>query len=435
MAWQEGAGAAAAAASSARSRYLTRSRELAELAVQGDDAFLRDLDAIQAQLARVDNKHTKIRVKLWVDKLSEATSNATWKKNRDAYARLLLAQLEESELSEPFIKLPDNGPLPTLPLYLRSHPPRSPTFGCTSPRRRQPEGFGAGESTTPPPPSRLPAPASRLPSSYSAPRVSAAPALAPAPSSRRPTASSFVREEEEAAERARHESLLVARLEGAHAGQMAALQTRLESALRDLESQRHMVETLKSDLATERHLRVSDKQRLRTHHLEEIDQLQRLHLAELDSARAGPPTSFAGAASSPRSRRSRGSQASLVIDLPAARLEHRDYYDGFGGGGGGRGDDDSASQGRDVRSADAARAGSHALGGHSLGNFDYYDDGSGLALGQSVGLGLADGLSELADPDDDRFLDYLDEFQRRAKRMIRESPPMVKTSPERSAKK
>ena len=434
MAWEEGAGAAAAAASSARSRYLARSRELAELAVQGDDAFLRDLDAIQAQLARVDNKHTKIRVKLWVDKLSEATSNATWKKNRDAYARLLLAQLEESELSEPFIKLPENGPLPTLPLYLRSHPPRSPTFGCTSPRRRRPEGFGAGESTTPPPPSRQPASASRPPSSYSAPRVLAAPApaLAPAPSSRRPTASSFVREEEEAAERARHESLLVARLEGVHAGQMAALQTRLESALRDLESQRHMVETLKSELATERHLRVSDKQRLRGHHLEEIDQLQRLHLAELDSARAGPPPSLAGAASSPRSRRSRGSHASLVIDLPAARLEHRDYYDGFGGVGGGRGDDDSASQGRDVRGTGAARAGSHALGGHSV---DYYDDGAGLALGQSVGLGLADGLSELADPDDDRFLDYLDEFQRRAKRMIRESPPKVKTSPERSAKK
>ena len=42
----------------------------------------------------------------------------TWKKNRNAYARLLLEQLRCGKLAEPFAGGPPGGPLPTLPKHL-----------------------------------------------------------------------------------------------------------------------------------------------------------------------------------------------------------------------------------------------------------------------------------------------------------------------------
>lgn len=46
------------------------------------------------------------------------TSNVVWKKNRNAYARLLLEQLRCGRLGEPFSSQPPSGPLPTLPKHL-----------------------------------------------------------------------------------------------------------------------------------------------------------------------------------------------------------------------------------------------------------------------------------------------------------------------------
>lgn len=40
-----------------------------------------------------------------------------WKKNRNAYAKLLLEQLRCGKLAEPFNALPPDGPLPTLPKH------------------------------------------------------------------------------------------------------------------------------------------------------------------------------------------------------------------------------------------------------------------------------------------------------------------------------
>lgn len=46
------------------------------------------------------------------------TANVVWKKNRNAYARLLLEQLRRGMLAEPFSAAPPDGPLPTLPKHL-----------------------------------------------------------------------------------------------------------------------------------------------------------------------------------------------------------------------------------------------------------------------------------------------------------------------------
>lgn len=45
------------------------------------------------------------------------TSNVVWKKNRNAFARLLLEQLRSGRLAEPFHQMPPDGPLPTLPKH------------------------------------------------------------------------------------------------------------------------------------------------------------------------------------------------------------------------------------------------------------------------------------------------------------------------------
>ena len=49
----------------------------------------------------------------------EQTSNYDWKKNRNHYAELLLDMLERGKLEFPFDKRPEEGPLKTLPSYLR----------------------------------------------------------------------------------------------------------------------------------------------------------------------------------------------------------------------------------------------------------------------------------------------------------------------------
>lgn len=50
---------------------------------------------------------------------SRQTSNYDWKKNRNHYATLLLEMLESGKLEFPFDKRPEEGPLKTLPTYLR----------------------------------------------------------------------------------------------------------------------------------------------------------------------------------------------------------------------------------------------------------------------------------------------------------------------------
>ena len=61
-------------------------------------------------------KPIRLRVEKWVEKLVLTTDkNLTWKRHRNAYAKLLLGMIVSETLSDPFHQFPPDGPLPTFP--------------------------------------------------------------------------------------------------------------------------------------------------------------------------------------------------------------------------------------------------------------------------------------------------------------------------------
>ncbi|KAL4437071.1 hypothetical protein ABPG75_004210 [Micractinium tetrahymenae] len=82
-----------------------------------DAAWAKVRAAIESHCGLLGKQHA-VRVRNWVKKLSEETANVVWKKNRNAYARLLLEQLRCGRLDQPFSGQPPGGPLPTLPKHL-----------------------------------------------------------------------------------------------------------------------------------------------------------------------------------------------------------------------------------------------------------------------------------------------------------------------------
>jgi hypothetical protein len=56
----------------------------------------------------------RVRVQLWLAKLEEPTTNLVWKRNRNAYVRLLHQQLAMGVLEAPFDVTPPGTSLPTL---------------------------------------------------------------------------------------------------------------------------------------------------------------------------------------------------------------------------------------------------------------------------------------------------------------------------------
>ncbi len=77
------------------------------------------------------------------------TANVVWKKNRNAYARLLLEQLRCGQLCEPFSAQPPGGPLPTLPKHLAYA--FKPARASSSPRAvvREPPQAQSAEAALP----------------------------------------------------------------------------------------------------------------------------------------------------------------------------------------------------------------------------------------------------------------------------------------------
>ncbi|GIL53744.1 hypothetical protein Vafri_9339, partial [Volvox africanus] len=69
-------------------------------------------------LALSQPRAARLRVQAWLAKLREPTSNAVWKRNRNLYCALLLAQLQQGQLEPPFTAIPPDGSLPNLPNYL-----------------------------------------------------------------------------------------------------------------------------------------------------------------------------------------------------------------------------------------------------------------------------------------------------------------------------
>lgn len=60
-------------------------------------------------------KILRLRVEHWVEKLSLTGGNATWRKDRDMYTKMLLNMVLAKKLEAPFDKSPIDGPLPPFP--------------------------------------------------------------------------------------------------------------------------------------------------------------------------------------------------------------------------------------------------------------------------------------------------------------------------------
>ena len=59
-------------------------------------------------------KQDKIRIQQWSKKLCQVASNPAWKRNRNLYAEILLDMIYNSNLEEPFSRIPPEGPLPII---------------------------------------------------------------------------------------------------------------------------------------------------------------------------------------------------------------------------------------------------------------------------------------------------------------------------------
>jgi hypothetical protein len=67
------------------------------------------------------SKAVRIRIEKWVQKLSLTGHNLTWKKHRNAYAKLLLHMVLNRDISGPFVSLPPSGSIPSFPTHLKAY--------------------------------------------------------------------------------------------------------------------------------------------------------------------------------------------------------------------------------------------------------------------------------------------------------------------------
>ncbi|KAL6773682.1 hypothetical protein ACKKBG_A22095 [Auxenochlorella protothecoides x Auxenochlorella symbiontica] len=102
-----------------------------------DSAFHKLEGHIQSHTALLQ-KHAQIRVAKWLAKLSEETANVVWKRNRNAWARLLLAQLRCGRLEDPFHLLPPETALPPVPKHAVFTAPACSASTSRTPDRASP---------------------------------------------------------------------------------------------------------------------------------------------------------------------------------------------------------------------------------------------------------------------------------------------------------
>jgi hypothetical protein len=80
-----------------------------------DDAFVKCIKNIEQHYVHFSKFH-RLRIEKWVEKLALSSStNPTWKRQRDLYAKLLLGMVLSRNLEDPFDQIPQDGPLPTFP--------------------------------------------------------------------------------------------------------------------------------------------------------------------------------------------------------------------------------------------------------------------------------------------------------------------------------
>jgi hypothetical protein len=60
------------------------------------------------------NRHTKIRINSWLQKLDCIITNPVWKKNRNHYVKLINLMCQCENIVEPFKSMPPKGDVPNL---------------------------------------------------------------------------------------------------------------------------------------------------------------------------------------------------------------------------------------------------------------------------------------------------------------------------------
>eukprot|EP01137_Pigoraptor_chileana_P013605 Opistho-2@67297 len=108
------------------------------------DAVFRQLAAeiMRATEACITDKAVRIRISAWMKKLGEPCPVASWKRNRNAHAKLLLEMVQSGHVGAPFDRRPEHGPLGNLPVFTAQNdsssrsPPRNRRGVDGSPTRR-----------------------------------------------------------------------------------------------------------------------------------------------------------------------------------------------------------------------------------------------------------------------------------------------------------
>ena len=85
-----------------------------------DRAFLSVLHEIERYYKELA-KGTRIRIEKWVQKLAMTGHNLTWKRHRNAYAKLLLHMVLNRQIEAPFNSLPPEGSLSSFPVHLKAY--------------------------------------------------------------------------------------------------------------------------------------------------------------------------------------------------------------------------------------------------------------------------------------------------------------------------
>lgn len=84
-----------------------------------DRLFFECLTEIQKSYSKFP-KQIRLRIEKWCEKLAgSGGSNKIWRRSRNDYAKLLLGMIVSNKFSEPFHVMPQDGPLPTFPSYLK----------------------------------------------------------------------------------------------------------------------------------------------------------------------------------------------------------------------------------------------------------------------------------------------------------------------------
>ncbi|XP_021353692.1 centrosomal protein of 112 kDa-like isoform X2 [Mizuhopecten yessoensis] len=83
-----------------------------------DQKFDKVLADMKPHVLKLPHKSDRQKCAIWIKKLCEPVMGITGRKNRNAYAQLMLHMLKRGVLEGPFTSKPQDGPLPTLPPYM-----------------------------------------------------------------------------------------------------------------------------------------------------------------------------------------------------------------------------------------------------------------------------------------------------------------------------